>query len=90
MLQQGSYPLMLKKRILGSRGHLSNSAAANALAQLKQLPRHLLLAHLSEENNLPELAERTVRSILAESGRTLSGTELHLTAQHSITLLDKS
>lgn len=86
MLQQGRYPLMLKKRILGSRGHLSNRAAANALSQLDRLPKELFLGHLSEENNLPELAERTLREMLAEAGRDLSRMSLKVTSQECITM----
>ena len=62
MLMVGSYPYYLKQRILGERGHLSNEAAAKLVCQvLHPGLRHVVLAHLSKENNLPELAYETVR-----------------------------
>lgn len=68
MLQKGSYPWHLKQRILSNRGHLSNSAAAWALVRLKKRPRAVFLAHLSQENNRPDLALRTVQGILKNQG----------------------
>ena len=62
MLQVGSYPYRLKQRILGERGHLSNASSGQLLS--KVLNNHLkgiFLGHLSQENNLPELAFETVR-----------------------------
>lgn len=68
MLKRGSYPRVLQQRILGSRGHLSNSEAAWALARLKHKPQQVLLAHLSEQNNKPELARDTIQTILDKQG----------------------
>lgn len=69
MLKNGSYPAMLKRRILSSRGHLSNDAAAWSLAQiLGGKKATVLLAHLSQENNDPQTAFRTVASILDNQG----------------------
>ncbi len=57
MLKKGSYPAMLKERILSRKGHLSNDACAEFLPTLAQSGvKNILLAHLSEENNTPELA----------------------------------
>ena len=72
LLKQGSYPWPLKRRILSNRGHLANSDAAWALARLHRKPRHVFLAHLSEENNRPELAKETVQSILEGQGVNIS------------------
>lgn len=71
MLKNGSYPLLLKQRILSTRGHLSNESAGWLLAGLPQLPENIILAHLSEENNLPHLAIDTVRRIFEGCGRSL-------------------
>ena len=71
MLKQGSYPWALKRRILSNRGHLANNDAAWALARLKKKPEKVYLAHLSEENNRPELAEETVTAILAKNHITI-------------------
>ena len=79
LLQSGSYPWRLKQRILPNRGHLSNSAAAWALVRLKKRPRAVFLAHMSQENNRPELVEETVRTILAQ--QNVRQENLLLTAQ---------
>ncbi|MDO4178027.1 MAG: MBL fold metallo-hydrolase [Phascolarctobacterium sp.] len=69
MLKTGSYPYELKRRILSTLGHLSNESAGNFLAELDVLPEQIILAHLSQENNRPELALETVKNILAKSGK---------------------
>lgn len=67
MLIMGKYPLSLKRRITGSFGHLSNEDAGGLAAQLsKSGTKKLLLGHLSEENNYPELALLTVKNALAD------------------------
>jgi phosphoribosyl 1,2-cyclic phosphodiesterase len=65
MLAQGSYPEFLKDRIRGPRGHLSNNESADLLryAAGGQL-RWACLAHLSAENNTPELALQHHRRVL--------------------------
>src|SRR5918998_261138 len=65
MLWGGPSPPWLCKRIASKTGHLSNRAAA-AVARDTASPTlaHLVLAHLSEKNNTPVLADRTVRSAL--------------------------
>lgn len=83
MLKNGSYPYSLKQRILGRRGHLSNLAAAMAVARLHQKPPKLLLAHLSEANNRPELAKQTVLDCFRREG--VHNVEVYLTAQDRCT-----
>ena len=68
MLRQGPYPWPLKQRILGCRGHLANDEAGRALASLKARPEKIILAHLSETNNRPAIAEETVSRAFAEIG----------------------
>lgn len=69
MLRSGPYPYPLKKRILGEQGHLSNdAAAAYAVESVRAGTRAVLLAHLSEENNTPELALLTVGQALEAAG----------------------
>ncbi len=61
LLQVGSYPYKLKMRILGDRGHLSNDAAARLIQEILHSDlKHVMLGHLSKENNFPELAFQTV------------------------------
>lgn len=81
MLQEGSYPWHLKRRILSNRGHLSNVDAAWAIARMaKKDATHVLLAHLSQENNCPELAKKTVAGIVEEQGFCLEKqVRLHMT-----------
>lgn len=57
MLESGSYPRMLKARIAGRFGHLHNAAAGDLLSRLdRSRLKHLIAAHLSQQNNTPELA----------------------------------
>lgn len=69
MLKSGPYPYTLQKRILSDTGHLSNDACADALrALVNRGSTHFVLAHLSQENNTPELAYATATSALTEMG----------------------
>lgn len=62
MLEVGRYTYPLKQRILGNRGHLSNENAGRLLGKvLHDRMKAVFLGHLSQENNLPELAYETVR-----------------------------
>ena len=93
MLRIGRYPWFLKQRILGEEGHLSNEAAAKAVAKMleeeaqrdEKKYRKLLLAHLSRENNFPQMALATMENVLEDRGfvpgrdisvETLSRTEI--------------
>jgi phosphoribosyl 1,2-cyclic phosphodiesterase len=69
MLQGGPYPLQVKRRVAGGLGHLSNREAA-ALLRLSAVDgcRVVVLAHLSETNNTPELAERSARAAVGRKG----------------------
>lgn len=58
MLDKGNYPFYLKHRIRGGKGHLSNSQALNVFKQHRSSHlSHLLLAHLSKNNNCPNLVK---------------------------------
>jgi len=69
MLRNGHYSDKLKARVASPRGHLSNHDCGLALAECAtpQL-RHVWLCHLSEENNHPELARKTVEQVLRDHG----------------------
>jgi phosphoribosyl 1,2-cyclic phosphodiesterase len=70
MLMDGGYPWFLKQRILGREGHLSNDAAARELLMLADGPvSTVILAHLSQENNTPEMAMETAMEALVRAGR---------------------
>ena len=72
MLREGGYPPLLKARILSRVGHLSNAAMAELLARAASPRlRQVVLAHLSESNNLPELARFAAEAVLRGSGTAL-------------------
>lgn len=83
MLKKGTYPYVLKQRILGTRGHLSNNAAGWLLSQMERLPGEVFLAHLSQENNTPQLALKTVRGIL-DAKELGEDTQIYVTSQDNI------
>ncbi len=75
MLRIGRYPWFLKQRILSDRGHLSNDSSAQILLRMlegeepgTERERIVLLAHLSKENNFPEMALATVQGELERGG----------------------
>lgn len=69
MLENGGYPYILKKRILSSKGHLSNFAAGEFAKELLQEgATRFVLSHLSRENNMPEIARQNAVSALDEIG----------------------
>lgn len=71
MLRTGPYPYSLKRRILSDVGHLSNTACAEFLPTLYESgTKHFMLAHLSRENNTPDIALQT-----ALCGMQMSGIE---------------
>lgn len=76
MLLFGRYPYPLKQRILGDEGHLSNVSAGECLCRIvRERPkkRHVLLGHLSRENNTPEVAIQAVRNTLEENSIYIGG-----------------
>lgn len=58
MLDEGAYPAYLKKRIRGNHGHLSNDQALELFTKYRGPLTHLLLSHLSQHNNCPDLVQR--------------------------------
>jgi phosphoribosyl 1,2-cyclic phosphodiesterase len=71
MLEQGPYPLHVKRRIKGSEGHLSNKQAGDLLRVIsKENLKYVVLAHLSETNNEPDKAHREAEAALDRCGLT--------------------
>jgi len=69
LIEVAGDPQFLKERILSHRGHLNNRECGIALAEnMSEHLRHVWLCHLSEENNHPELARKTVESVLRSYG----------------------
>ncbi|MEG0640933.1 MAG: MBL fold metallo-hydrolase, partial [Clostridia bacterium] len=87
--QNPHYPYRLKNRILGKSGHLSNESGASAAVHLAQNgAKHLLLGHLSSENNTPALAYRTTKDALQEAGMELDrDVTLHVAARYQASYL---
>jgi len=71
LLEAGPYPRFLKRRILGSLGHLSNSSAGSICAKLVESgTKRIMLGHLSHENNTAPIAFATVNEAIASLGYT--------------------
>ncbi|MEG0048438.1 MAG: MBL fold metallo-hydrolase [Clostridia bacterium] len=87
--QNPHYPYRLKSRILGKSGHLSNESGASAAVHLAQNgAKHLLLGHLSSENNTPALAYRTTKDALEVAGMELDrDVTLHVAARYQASYL---
>ena len=86
MLESGTYPVSLKKRILSDKGHLSNQACAECAALIAgNGVKNIMLAHLSDENNRPNIAMITTATELAR--KNLSRTIIKVANRNSITKL---
>jgi phosphoribosyl 1,2-cyclic phosphodiesterase len=82
MLKDGPYPWAVKQRVLSRVGHLSNEAAAGYLEDgYDGQAAYVILAHLSESNNLPEIARVTAERAL-DGRASLMANRLLLAAQH--------
>jgi len=67
MLEQGNYPLFLKKRILSDLGHLSNlQSGLCVLEYASKKMKNVMLAHLSQNNNKPDIALASFRNLMKE------------------------
>jgi phosphoribosyl 1,2-cyclic phosphodiesterase len=75
MLRVGPYPWTLKQRLMGRYGHLSNTAVGKFIReQYDGRASHMVLAHLSERNNHPEIARQEALRALRHRGLTASVT----------------
>ena len=85
-LWNGSYPWYLKKRISGHYGHLENKQLAEGLSEwIKENTQRVVLAHLSKENNTPEIALSTVKRILRElnSSKKCPNVQVQVAPRHT-------
>jgi len=74
MLMNGNYPYFLKARIRSDRGHLGNHQTSDFLADsMGENLRHICLAHLSHQNNTPEIALQTLQQTFRERGIITNG-----------------
>lgn len=82
MLEFGSYPFTLKRRIKSQTGHLSNDMCGQTIARLAKLGQsNFLVAHMSENNNNLELCKQTIESTLTENGIDLSSIQLNFASK---------
>ena len=86
LLAISSYPYYLRQRIASDHGHLSNPDCADTVRRLAQTgTARFVLAHLSRENNTPELAAGATLSALAEAGME-EGRDFLLTVANRLTV----
>lgn len=87
MLKHGPYPIFLKKRILGDRGHLSNIQSSFCVIQnARKKLKHVVLSHLSEINNTPDVALKTYKKFL-KARNDLKKTRLSVSTKNKATRL---
>ena len=85
VLKYSKYPYLLKKRIAGPNGHLSNEVASKVINYLLQGKlKTAMLGHLSKESNFPELAYQTVVDELISSGTDVSKLNLSVASRDQI------
>ena len=86
MLQSGPYPYSLKRRIWGEKGHLSNEDSGRLLSKVatKKL-KTVILGHLSNENNYPDLAFEVVRQMYNMSDNQADNIKLIVANRHECT-----
>ena len=79
MLEVGSYPYPLKRRVMGDKGHLSNELSGRVLCDiLHDNLKHIVLGHLSKENNYARLAYETVKLEVTLGDTGFKGEDLHM------------
>ncbi len=79
MLEVGSYPYYLKRRVMGDKGHLSNELSGRLLCDiLHDNLKHILLGHLSQENNYAKLAYETVKLEITLGDNAYKGEDLDM------------
>lgn len=79
MVEVGPYPYPLKRRVLGDYGHLSNELSGRLLCRiLHDKMKHVVLGHLSRENNFPELAYETVKLEVTMGDTPFNGKDIPL------------
>ncbi len=82
MLLAGSYPWILKQRIRSRIGHLSNDDAGKFCEEMWHSGlQHLFLAHLSKENNMPDMARMTAEDAVRRAGCKNGETRIHVAMQ---------
>ena len=85
VLKASNYPFYLKRRIAGPNGHLSNEDAGKTISKLmKKNLKHVLLGHLSKENNFPELAYKSVVDELIHNNSDINEITLNVASRTEV------
>ena len=83
MLMATNRPMMLKRRILSTKGHLSNEQSATYMTKcVGEKTKEIILAHLSEEANAPEVAIETYKKVFKDANISLDKIQLICANQH--------
>ncbi len=83
MLMATNRPMMLKRRILFTKGHLSNEQSASYMCKcVGDKTKEIVLAHLSEEANCPEVALATYKKVFEDANISLENIKLYCANQH--------
>ena len=83
MLMATNRPMMLKRRILSTKGHLSNEQSATYMTMsVGDKTKEIILAHLSEEANCPEVAIETYKRVFKDANISLDNIRLDCANQH--------
>lgn len=83
ILAASNYPYLLKQRIKGPNGHLSNETAGKTISELmKKDLKEVILGHLSKENNFPELAYKTVAEQLMYNNSDINTIKLSVASRN--------
>lgn len=81
MLRTSSYPTWLKRRIRSPMGHLPNEGVRGILSRMKKVPEILVLMHLSQESNTPELAHGALEPFFDNSGSMFRSVKVSVALQ---------
>ena len=83
MLMATNRPMMLKRRILSTKGHLSNEQSATYMTKcIGDRTKEIVLAHLSEEANSPDVALATYKKVFEDANISLENIKLYCANQH--------
>lgn len=81
MLRSCSYPVWLKRRIRSPMGHLPNEGVRGILSRMQKVPEIVVLMHISQESNTPELVKESLEPFFANSGARFRAAHISITEQ---------
>jgi len=81
MLRSCSYPTWLKRRIRSPMGHLPNEGVRGILSRMQKIPEIVVLMHVSQESNSPELVKESLEPFFANSGARFRSAHFSITEQ---------